>query len=61
VGMAVCRSQKAVYIWLQASLLRPSFVHKLPYHTQIGNRSCSQVSSPPDLYTDHALRDRKLE
>jgi hypothetical protein len=46
VGMAVCRAQKAVYIWLQPSLLQSSFVHKLTYHAQIGNRSFTSLVSP---------------
>jgi hypothetical protein len=55
--MAVCRAQRAVYIWLSASLLRPSVVHKLAYHAQIGSRSFTSLVSP-SLYTVHARRDR---
>jgi hypothetical protein len=58
--MAVCslqKSQKAVYIWLAANLLQRSALHKLAYHSQIGKRSFTRPVSP-DLYTDHARRDR---
>ena len=44
--MAVCRAQRAVYIWLHANLLRSSVVHKLAHHAQIGSRSFTSLVFP---------------
>lgn len=44
--MAVCRAQRAVYIWLSANLLRPCVVHKLAYHARLGSRSFTSLVSP---------------
>ena len=57
--MAVCRAQRAVYIWLHANLLRPSVVHKLAYHAQLGSRSFTSLVFPRLIHRPCTLRPHR--
>jgi len=50
---------QAVYIWLPASLLRPSGVHKPAYHARKGNRSFTSLACPRLIHRSRPPRPQR--